>query len=199
MKTWILGSGGRWGVATVAVLAALMTGVPAARANPFSESPLFKKLVGEWEGRGEGTDAADKVSKIIETWSGKWESESAFVMSGIRNWGDDQPHNFQWRFLYNPATELIECEMTMSTLETTMRFEVQTDEAAGTITLKAPLGDSGELTVVNRIVDGKILGEFKLVGDDGKVSLSGSVEHRRPKAWEEKGEEKPKKKQAAGA
>ncbi len=174
-------------MAVLAVVTLFAAGfAPAQGENGrFGEGTIFAKITGDWEGRGELNSNDGTVTPVTETWTGKREGEATFEMTGTRTFGDEEPHTFTWRYLYNPTTELIECEMTMSTMEQPMRFEVQVSEAAGTVTLKGPLGDGGELKIVNKVTDGKIVGEVTMTDANGNQSLTGTVEHRRPGKWDE--------------
>lgn len=162
------------------------------QGNPLKEGALFKKLAGQWEGRGQINGGDGSVRKFRETWSGKLEDDGAFVITGSRDLDEEPPHTFGWKYLFNPTTELIEVEMILSTVETPVRLEAQLDEAAGTITLKGQLNSDGtELRIVSRVEgegeDAKLIGEVTLESPGGG-GFTGSIEHRRPQAWEKKAE-----------
>lgn len=177
---WNSNSVSRWLVPLLFLLATI-----SAEASPFGEGTVFAKLVGDWEARGELTNADDgSVTTIRETWTGKQDGDAAFEMSGTRTFGDEEPHTFTWRFLYNPTTELIECDLTMSTMDQPMRFEVQVNTENSSVTMKTPFGEGGELHIVNRVETDKMAGEVKMTDANGNQSVSGTVEHRRPGQWD---------------
>lgn len=168
------------------VLATFCLGVFESRGGPVGEDSLFQKLVGEWEGRGELTDAEGKITQIVEKWTGKRNGENDVEMAGDRDWGEDGTHQFSWRYIYNPVTELVECEMIMSTVENPVRFEVQVNEVEKTITLRASLGEGdSELQIENAIKEDRIVGEVRMKDSQGVKTLEGTIEHRRPGKWEE--------------
>lgn len=157
-----------------------------AGANPLGKDSLFEGLLGEWEGRGELTDAEGKVIKVIEKWTGKRHGAGDVEMSGDREWGDEGTHQFGWRYVFNPTTELIECEMTLSTSENPIRLEVQVNEVEKTITLTASMGEGeSRLTIVNQVEKDGIVGEVSFKDAGGTETLSGRIEHRRPGKWQD--------------
>ncbi|MCB1231512.1 MAG: hypothetical protein KDN19_14680 [Verrucomicrobiae bacterium] len=160
-------------------------GALSLSAGPFGEDSIFEKLTGDWEARGKLTNNDGSITEVRETWTGKRESDTAFEASGTRVFDEQDPHTFTWRYLYNPTTELIECEMTMSTQDQPIRFEVQVSDAAGTVSMKAPLdADGSELRIINEIKDDKIVGTVTITDANGNQTVSGTVEHRRPGGWE---------------
>ena len=155
-------------------------------ANPLGEESVFQSLLGEWEGRGELTDGEGQVIQVTEKWTGERHGASDVEMSGDREWGDEGTHQFGWRYLYNPTTELVECEMTLSTSENPIRLEVQVNEIEKTITLTASMGEGeSQLTIVNQVEKDRIVGEVSLKDAGGAETLAGKIEHRRPGKWED--------------
>ena len=172
-------------ISVAAFLSFLVLGISSSQAEPFGDDTIFKNLTGEWEGRGEFTGGDGSVTRIRETWTGKKEGGSVFAAGGTREMIDSESHTFQWRYLFNPTTELIECEMTMSTMEETVRFEVSVNESEGTISMRAPLGgDGAEISVVNRITENKIMGDVVIKDAGGNQTGGAKIEHRRPADWE---------------
>jgi len=160
---------------------ALMGGIEVSKGEDsfFAEHPLFVPLIGEWEGQGELTTHEGKVIVVEESWTGSIEENGNFLVKGTRKFNDDS-HTFEWEYLYNPTTELVESVMRMSTSEKEMRLEVNLSEQDKTITLKSQLeGGGGSLKVVNTIGDKKITGTVELVGVDGTTTVEGKVVHEK--------------------
>ncbi|MCB1237515.1 MAG: hypothetical protein KDM91_20795 [Verrucomicrobiae bacterium] len=163
--------------------AALLGLAPAANAGFFDDSAVFKLLLGDWEAAGDLKNLEDgSTVHVVETWKGEArDGGKSFLMKGRRTIGDDPEHTFEWEYLHNPATELVEGVMRMSTSENETRLEVQISEAEGTITLKAPLGaDGSELRIVNKIEKDKVVGTVTLTDANGKTTMRGDIVHHRP-------------------
>ncbi len=160
------------------LVAGLLLPAPAS-ANPIADHPVFKLLVGEWEGSGELVNADDSKTPVRETWTGKFTETGNFIMSGKRTF-DQNEHDFAWE--YYPNGDLIEGQMKVSEPEIDNRFEVQISEADRSITLKIPLDAAGTLmTIVNTVSeDGQqITGKVETTDPSGQKTLSGTVTHTR--------------------
>lgn len=166
-------------------LAALLTLITvgmisqSAAANPIADHPVFKRLVGEWEGSGELVNADGSKTPVKETWTGKFTETGNFIMSGKRLF-DQNEHDFAWEYYANG--DLIEGQMKVSEPAIDTRFEVQVSDADRSITLKIPLDSAGTLmTIINTLSeDGKtIKGTVKTTDAGGQETLSGTVTHTR--------------------
>lgn len=166
-------------------LAALLTLISvgfltdSASANPITEHPVFKLLVGDWEGSGDLVNADGSKTPVKETWTGKFTETGNFIMSGKRLF-DQNEHDFAWEYYANG--DLIEGQMKVSEPAIDNRFEVQVSDADRSITLKVPLDSAGNLMTIINIVseDGKtIVGKVKAVDPSGQETLSGTVTHTR--------------------
>jgi hypothetical protein len=168
-------------VLTLAIVCAfsLPSQAEEGKASYFASHALFKQLQGEWEATGSITSGDGTIIALKETWTGSIGESGNLLIKGTREFGDET-HTFEWEYLYNPTTELIEGVMRMSTSEDEVRLEVNVSEVDKTITLKSNLsGDGSSLTIVNKVADGKIVGNVKLMGADGTAALSGDVTHEK--------------------
>ncbi|MCB1236532.1 MAG: hypothetical protein KDM91_15800 [Verrucomicrobiae bacterium] len=157
----------------------LAAGLAMATANPVSDNPVLKLLAGEWTGEGKLIDADGHEQPVKETWTGKFTDGGNFAMSGNRTL-DQLLHEFAWEFY--PNGDLIEGQMKISEPQLDLRFEVAISEADRSVTMKVPTTASGGLmTIVNTVsADGKsISGTVEIKDDNGVVTSSGKVEHRR--------------------
>lgn len=142
--------------------------------------PYFREISGTWTGEGSLVNADGETTPILEDWTGRFNDEGGFSMEGTRQWGDES-QEFRWVFLRNEATELYECEYWHSGMEDPMRFEVQLEDSA--VSLTTPVGE-GELKVANRLDGGRIEGSVLLTGANGEVTLRGEVVHRKKPSGE---------------
>ena len=171
-----------WSFFAVLVGISLLAGsVAPAGDSFFAEHALFKPLIGEWEASGELKGQDGNTLKVTETWTGSIGESGNFLIKGTRHFNDEM-HTFEWEYLYNPTTELIEGVMRMSTSEDEIRLEVNLSEQDKTITLKSQLsGDGSALEIVNKVAAKKITGVVKLTNAEGVATLSGEVVHEKKK------------------
>ncbi|MCB1230104.1 MAG: hypothetical protein KDN19_07555 [Verrucomicrobiae bacterium] len=158
---------------------------PVVQANPITEHPVFKLLVGDWEGSGELVNSSDGAkTPVKETWTGKFTETGNFIMSGKRLF-DQNEHEFAWEYYANG--DLIEGQMKVSEPEIDNRFEVQVSDADRSITIKVPLdGNGGMMTITNKVSeDGqRIHGTVEITDPSGQTTLTGEVDHRKKKSAE---------------
>ncbi|MDB4662152.1 hypothetical protein OAE61_00800 [Verrucomicrobiales bacterium] len=155
-----------------------------ATAGPFSEHPIFSKLIGSWSASGELSGAtSDEKIPITETWKGVIGDDGILTLSGNRTMnGEDQ--KFTWTYSYNAASEIFECEYTHTGIETPLRFELSIATPTRTTDMKTPFGDNGTLAVKNVLAkDGdSIDAEVKILDAQGQALVSGTVKHTRDAA-----------------
>jgi len=150
-----------------------------SEAIDFEKHPWFSRVVGEWTGAGEMTNAEGEVSKMTEKWEGKVDPAGSFVINGTREW-NGETFEFRWAYHYNPTTELFEVDYWQTGMEgENLKLEASiTDDQ---VQMKAPFGDSGaELRVVNIFVDGNIESKVDITDSQGQAQLSGEVIHSKP-------------------
>lgn len=142
-----------------------------------SDPPFFKKVMGQWSGQGQLTNASGEVTEIREEWSAESNDDGTFVFAGTRRMGD-KDQEFSWVFIYNVSTDLFECEYWHTGMEDKLRCDVvMLDDG---VELRAPFGTSGgELLVVNTLSDNEMTGTVSLTNQNGEEALSGTVIHRK--------------------
>ena len=168
-------------MALICTVGMMFGSVASAGDSFFADHPLFKPLIGEWTASGELKGQDGNTLSVTETWTGEISESGNFIAKGTREF-NEETHTFEWEYLYNPTTELIEGVMRMSTSEDEVRLEVNLSEQNKTITLTSQLsGDGASLEVVNKVEEGKVTGTVKLMNPQGIATLSGEVVHEKKK------------------
>ncbi|MEM9280620.1 MAG: hypothetical protein AAGA96_02230 [Verrucomicrobiota bacterium] len=161
----------------VMVLASLFAlGVVAeARAQSLTDEPFLNSIAGKWSGSGQLTDQDGNVTAVQENWTGEFTDEGSFVMSGRRQFGEE-PQEFSWEFMFNAATELVECEYWHTGMDEKMTFQVTLSDKE--VELRTPFGEpGGELLVSNRLSSSGIDGLVQLLNPDGAAIIEGPFTH----------------------
>ena len=164
---------------------ALATGLAwAQQGAELSQHVFFKHFIGNWEAEGDLTGADGNIVKVKEEWTGTATTEGQLVMEGKRQINDTK-QSFRWSITRNAATDSFRGELVTDGDEAgKLQFEVNVSEVNLTAELKAPLGASGSVTLVDSFpMEDKntISSQVTLLGDGGETNLSGTITHKRVK------------------
>ncbi len=153
-------------------------------AEDLSQHVYFKHLVGKWQATGELKGKDGNVIKLSETWEGKATPDGRFTLEGKRELNDDK-QSFVWTITRNPATQTFEVvHVTNGEEGNAIRFEGNVSEVNLTMELRVSTGTNGSITIVDTLkgdAKDEIESKVTFVGDDGEVSLEGTVTHKHAK------------------
>jgi hypothetical protein len=145
---------------------------------------MLKHYIGSWEAEGTLKNKDGQDITLTESWSGKVDGPGAFCIEGSRTLNGDT-QSFKWTITHNPATDSFEAIL-LGQDGNQLRFEAQFSEADVTLELKAVTGNGDGAVTVKEKFDGEgkdvIESEITVRGDDGQMTLQGTISHKRLKS-----------------
>lgn len=157
-----------------------------ASGGDLRENDFFKRLEGEWKGRGEMTNAEGNTSRLenrIETGFAN-DGRMFYIVGGlvIGEPGENEPLDYRWEFTELPTAGLYHGTFINQNQDGERRqFEVSINE----VELKAKLtetsasGGGSRIELVKEIEDGQYLVDFEFIDSGGNTNLEGHLEFER--------------------
>lgn len=157
----------------------------ALAAEDLKSNRFFQAAAGKWKGTGEMTNAAGEIIKARNTLDSSLSEDGAqFTMKGHLVIGEDgtageaMPIDYRWEFVRSALEGLYAAQFIMESGDGSRNdYEVSIDESSLTARLNQISGASGDTRneVVQKIVDGKFVVNFKLIDSNGQNTLTGEL------------------------
>lgn len=156
----------------------------AASAADLSQHPVIKLYLGKWTAQGDLKGQDGSPISVSQTWEGKADGESAFLIEGKRTVNNEE-QSFSWRITHNAATDLIEATL-IGQDGNQIRFEAQASADNHSMELKAVTGSGMSSISITDVFTGDekdtIESKILFTGEQGETTLEGTITHKKEKA-----------------